>query len=102
MALKSGKPAWEKVVRMTTIAVAIAVSAIQPAMADYRRSCRASLEVRQAGTNTARRAYQWTVYNTVTLYAQVNEARRAIVNCVQTPLGCPRRGGGALFVPIAR
>jgi hypothetical protein len=88
MTLKSEKPAWEKVLLMTTIAVAIAVSAIQPAMADYRRSCRASLEVRQAGTNTARRAYQWTVYNTVTLYAQVNEARRearrAIVNCVQT------------------
>jgi hypothetical protein len=67
--------------------VVIGVSAIQPAKADYTRSCRATLEVRAAGANTAREFYHWVVRNTVTLYTQVNEARRearrAIVTCMQ-------------------
>jgi hypothetical protein len=89
MASRSLKSALKRVFLVATAAAAIAVIAAQPAEAkEYRRSCRASLEVRAAGTNTTRKVYQWNVYDTVSHYAQVNDARRAarraIVTCMQT------------------
>lgn len=69
-------------------AASLLFGAVQPAQADYTRSCRAWLEVRPAGESTAIESYEWRVYNTVTLFAQVNEARRearrAIVTCMRT------------------
>jgi hypothetical protein len=82
--------AWQRVSLVALAAVTIAISAmsaIRPAEADYTRSCTAILEVRLSGTSTARKAYRWSVRNTVTYYAQVNEARRearrAIASCVR-------------------
>ena len=101
------------------LVTALLVTAAVPASADYRRSCRAWLEVRPAGSSTAIESYQWRVYNTVTLYAQVNEARRearrAIVTCMQThwdqrdrdaaPYACQSHGslefGGYPFTDLA-
>jgi hypothetical protein len=55
---------------------------------DYERSCRAVLEIRQNDTNHYVRGYEFVVKNTVSHYAQVNDARReirrAITNCMQT------------------
>jgi hypothetical protein len=88
MTLISKKTSWQQMSLLATAVAAIAISTYQPAEADYRRSCRAQLEVRAAGTNTVRELYQWRVYNSVTYYHEVNEARRqarrAIANCMRT------------------
>lgn len=94
------RASWLRAGAILAAAAAMAILAA-PADADYRRSCRAWLEIRPAGTSTAIESYQWRVYNTVSLYAQVNEARRearrAIVTCMETHWGA--RNGDA--VPYA-
>ncbi|WP_315742036.1 MULTISPECIES: PAN domain-containing protein [unclassified Bradyrhizobium] len=79
--------AWQRVSLLALAAATIAMSDVRPAAADYTRSCTATLEVRPSGTSTARKAYRWSVRNTVTHYYQVNEARRearrAITSCVR-------------------
>ena len=82
------RPAWMRALLLAGAAAALALGFAAPASADYRRSCRAWLEIRPAGSSTALASYQWRVYNTVTFYTQVNDARRdarrAIVTCMQT------------------
>lgn len=119
MTVRRKRPAWVRAILLATAAAALAGGVVSPALADYRRSCRAVLEVRQAGTNNTIESYQWRVYNTVTWYAQVNdarrEARRAIVTCMQThweardaaeaPYACQTHGslefGGYPFADLA-
>ena len=106
MTITTRKPAWKRGLILGAAAVALVFAAASPAAADYRRSCRAALEIRPAGSSTAIEAYQWRVYNTVTWYHEVNEARRearrAIVTCVEShwdarddgsaPHACQTRG----------
>lgn len=78
---------WMRVGGTVAAVAALVLAFAVPADADYRRSCRAWLELRPAGTSRAIESYQWRVYNTVTLLAQVNEARRearrAIISCME-------------------
>lgn len=87
MTLRSKTFAWQQVSLLAFAAATVAISGVRPAEADYTRSCTAILEVRPSGTSTARKAYRWSVRNTVTHYYQVNEARRearrAIASCVR-------------------
>lgn len=88
MTVRFKTPSWKQALPLTMATAVILVFAFQSAEArEYRRSCRASLEVRAAGTNTVRESYQWRVHNTVSHYYQVNdarrEARRAIVTCMR-------------------
>lgn len=105
MTLRSKTFAWQRVSLLAFAAATVAISDVRPAEADYTRSCTAILEVRPSGTSTARKAYRWSVRNTVTHYYQVNEARREARrdHLLRTgPLGCSRRRCGTVCLPIAR
>lgn len=66
MTPRSKTSVWQRVSLLALVAATIAMSDVRPAEADYTRSCTATLEVRPSGTSTARKAYRWSVRNTVT------------------------------------
>lgn len=101
-----GKPGWFRPAMLALALGITGLAATDPVYADYRRSCRTVLEVVPQESGIRAEFYDFPVYNTVSRYYRVNEARRvirrAVTSCLRThwdqrdsesrPVACQSQG----------